>query len=283
VLLERTDSSSVTDTLPLAYDALFLNFGIWTRCVRAQQSSLIGLIIQHAKKNPKVISEVYFRTKALLTNIWQRVSRLFSWQRILNVLLKYYALPSANSQILESSKMTPEDIRELRSQLIQIMRLTVIKGVPNQQMEALLRFLSDQNDPAQYQDVLDFLASLFEQALRPQHQQYRNLHKVFFFHRTFNMELISSDFTTKAFDECGGCLLINTLLGREEMETKRKALLLLASLMEWTTCPAGGSFGKQLRKKLETYFFTNQCSVISKHFSSQPLTGTFVSLKNLSF
>ncbi len=49
-----TDTVIGVDLLRLAYDYLFLNFDLWTRCGHAQQKSLMALIIQHAKKNPKV-------------------------------------------------------------------------------------------------------------------------------------------------------------------------------------------------------------------------------------
>jgi hypothetical protein len=85
------------------------------------------------------------------------------------------------------------------------------------------------------------------------------------------------------FDECGGCLALIGLLGREDEEIKRKVILLLTSLMQWSASSTAGNYGKQLRKKLETHFFSNQCSFIAHHLSPYPLTGTFFCSSNLLF
>lgn len=225
--------SSRPDLLRLAYDYLFLNFDLWTRCGHAQQKSLLALIIQHAKKNPK------------------RVSKLFPWQTILDVLRQYYPLPALDASS-PSSKAAHEEITELRSCLIEVMRLTVVKGVPQGHMDALIKFLNDRVESSQLHDILGFLAYTIAQTIGASQQLYQNLHRM--------------------FEECGGCLALIGLLGREDEEIKRKVLLLLTSLMQWSASSTAGSYGKQLRKKLETHFFSNQCSFIAHHLSPYPLT-----------
>jgi hypothetical protein len=136
----------------LAYDYLFLNFDLWTRCGHAQQKSLMALIIQHAKKNPKVPLARVLLAMTMRANIClpltQRVSKLFPWQMILDVLRQYYPLPPLDTSN-PSSKAAHEEITELRSCLIEVMRLTVVKGVPQGHMDALIKFLNDRVESSQ--------------------------------------------------------------------------------------------------------------------------------------
>jgi hypothetical protein len=78
----------------------------------------------------------------------QRVSKLFPWQTILDVVRQYYPLPSVDVTN-PSSKAAHDEITELRSYLIEVMRLTVVKGVPQGHMEALVKFLNDRVESAQ--------------------------------------------------------------------------------------------------------------------------------------
>ena len=112
----------------------------------------MALIIQHAKKNPKVPLARVLLAKTMRANIClpltQRVSKLFPWQMILDVLRQYYPLPALDASS-PSSKAAHEEITELRSCLLEVMRLTVVKGVPQGHMDALIKFLNDRVESSQ--------------------------------------------------------------------------------------------------------------------------------------
>jgi hypothetical protein len=132
----------------------------------------------------------------------QRVSKLFPWQMILDVLRQYYPLPALDASS-PSSKAAHEEITELRSCLIEVMRLTVVKGVPQGHMDALIKFLNDRVESSQLHgtavkgarekewvpdsflsvgstriDILGFLAYTIAQTIGASQQLYQNLHRV---------------------------------------------------------------------------------------------------------